>query len=546
MKFAGQKFFSFNCEQPNKTEERSMKKTCLSLGLLSLVLFFTSFIPAQEKPALSDEQKLMQAMHRITSQDLYADVDKLASAEFEGRLAGHVGYDKAAEWVIRRFKEMGVKPLGTDGGYLQKFPHPYTDVLDGCFVKLHCPQRSGEIVKEYLYVDDYIPGSTSGNGQIKAEAVFVGYGISAPELGYDDYAGMNVKGKIVVMNPEVPVGGEHPDFLKWRKYSFHQYKLLNAVRHGAAAMLYNYGPIGNPNNVYVDGFLYSHVGKTVTTDLFAGTGRSADEVFKKIQATLKPRSFATGKVFSIKNVTRHHADGITANVIGCIEGSDPLLKNEYIMVGGHLDHLGRCPAIMFGANDNASAVAVTLAVARALSTLDLKLKRSVIFFCFAAEEAALKGVQYFLKHPTIPLAQIKGFINMDSVGIGNSLWVGFARNYPDLYSFVERANQKYIHRELEPEFSANLTRPRQDAVFFDYYGIPVVSFGSYGEAGGAGTYRYHTPYDNITNITPEIMEDLSQLLFMAIADMARQDHLDIQRGKGKPELLQQSSPPESL
>ncbi|MBE0664436.1 MAG: M20/M25/M40 family metallo-hydrolase [Candidatus Aminicenantes bacterium] len=523
-----------------------MKKVYLSLGLISLVLFFSAPVPAQEKPALSDEQKLLQAMHLITSQDLYGYVDKLASPEFAGRLSGHVGYDKSAAWVIERLKEWGIKPLGSDGGYLQKFPHAYTDVLDGCYVKLHCKQKNGEIFKDYIYVDDYIPGATSGNGEIKAEAVFVGYGISAPELGYDDYAAVNVKGKIVVMNPEVPLAGSHQDFLKWRKYSFHQYKLLNAVKHGAAGLLYNYGPIGNPNNAYVDGFLYAHVGKTVMADLFAGTGRSLDEVFKKIKARLKPRSFATGKVFSIKNVTRHHADGTTANVIGYIEGCDPLLKNEYIMVGGHLDFLGKCPALMPGANDNATAVAVTLGVARALSKLDLKLKRSVVFLLIAAEEAGLRGVQYFLKHPTIPLDQIKGFINMDSVGNGHSLWVGFARNYPDLYSFLEQANRKYIHRELEPAFSENLTRPRQDAVFFDYYGIPVVSFGSFGDAGGAGTYRYHTPYDNIGNITPEIMEDLSQLLFMAIANMARQDNLAIKRGKGKPELLKQSSHPELI
>ena len=522
-----------------------MKKAFFSLGLISLVLFFSAPMPAREKPELTDEQKLLRAMHTITSQGLYDYVDKLASAEFAGRLSGDAGYDRAAAWVIERLKEWGIKSLGTDGGYLQKFPHPYTDVLDGCYVKWHRKQKNGETIKDYVYVDDYIPGATSGNGEITAEAVFVGYGISAPELGYDDYAGMDVKGKIVVMNPEVPLAGTHQDFLKWRPYSFHQYKLLNAVRHGAAAMLYNYGPIGNPNNVYADGFLYTHVGKTVMADLFAGTGRSEEEVFKKIKAGLKPLSFATGKIFSIRNVTRHHADGSTANVIGCIEGCDPLLKNEYLMVGGHLDFLGMCPALMPGADDNASAVAVTLAVARALSRLELKPKRSVVFFFIAAEEAALKGVQYFLKHPTIPLDRIRGFINMDSVGNGHSLWVGFARNYPDLYSFLEQANRKYIHRELEPEFSANLTRPRQDAAFFDYYGIPVVSFGSFGDAGGAGTYRYHTPYDHIGNITPEIMEDLSQLLFMAIADMARQDHLVIGRGKGKPELLKQSSSPEA-
>ncbi len=523
-----------------------MKKMIFRCGLVLLVLFIWAPAMAQEKAELSDEQKLLQAMHTISSHQLYDYVAKLASPEFEGRLSGHHGYDRATAWVSERLREWGVKPLGTDGGYLQKFPHPYTDVLAGCHLKLLGGKKGGGPVKDYVYVDDYIPGSNSGNGEIRAEAVFVGYGITAPELGYDDYAGVNVRGKIVVMNPELPVAGSHANFLKWRKYSFHQYKLLNAVRHGAAGLLYNYGPIGNPNNLHVAGFLYTHVGKTVMADLFAGSGRDIDDVFKKIKARLKPQSFATKKVFSIKNVTRHHGDGVTANVIGYLEGSDPLLKDEFIMVGGHLDFLGLAPELMPGANDNASAVAVTLGVARALSRLDLKLKRSVVFFFIAAEEAGLKGVQYFLKNPTIALERIKGFINMDSVGNGHSLWVGFAKNYPELYSFLDQANRKYIHRELQPEFSANLTRPRQDAVFFDYYGVPVVSFGSFGEAGGAGTYRYHTPYDHIGNITPEIMEDLAQLLFMATCDMARQDPLVSERGTSKLELLKASAPPETM
>jgi len=514
-----------------------MNKRFLLSGALILIFLFSSAHFAQQRPQLTDEEKLLQAMHLIKSQDLYDYVDKLASPEFEGRLSGHIGYDRAAGWVVDRFKEWGIKPLGTDGGYLQKFPHPYNDILDGCFVRLHVGLKADEVVKNYIYVDDYIPGSTSGNGEVKSDVIFVGFGITAPELGYDDYSGLDVKGKIVVMNPELPIDNRHKDFLKWRRYSFHQYKTRNAIEHGAAAMLYNYGPIGNPNNIHAEGFIYSHIGKTIMTDLFAGTGRTVAETVKKIRDTLKPQSFKTGKVVSIKNVTRHHADGVTANVIGYLEGSDPLLKNEYIMVGGHLDFLGKCPVLMPGAGDNASSVAVTLEVAHAFSQLESKPKRSVVFFLIAAEEAALKGVQYFLKNPTIPLDRIKGFINMDGVGMGHSLSVGFAKNYPDFYAFLEKANQKYIHRIMRGSFDENLARPRQDAVFFDYYGIPVLSFGAFGEAGGAGTYRYHTPYDDITNITPEIMEDLSQLLFLAIADMAGQEKLEIKRGQGKPEFI---------
>ena len=209
-----------------------------------------------------------------------------------------------------------------------------------------------------------------------------------------------------------------------------------------------------------------------------------------------------------------------------------------IMVGGHLDFMGKNYEIMPGANDNASAVVVTMGVAEAMSKLKIQLKRSVVFFIIGAEEAALKGVQYFLKNPTTgSLDNIAGFINMDGVGIGNRISAGFGQNYPDFFAYLENANNKYIHRNLSGGYTTNLGRPRQDAVFFDWYGIPVLSLGTGGNAGGAGLYRYHTTYDFIENITPEILEDTSQLLFMAIVDMANAKKLNFKRGNFKPEFI---------
>ncbi len=516
----------------------------ISIKFLSAILAFLILIPnvnAQSRRGLelTEEQELLNIMHGIKSQILYNYMDTIACDEFEGRLSGHIGYDKSADWVIKKLKEWNIQPLGENGTYLQKFPHPYSDVFPGCYVRLNIENKGEKIVKDYIYVDDFIPGSTSGNGEITAEAIYVGYGISAPELGYDDYKGIDVKGKIVVMESEAPVGTSHEDFLKWRDYTFHQYKLLNAVKHGAAGMLYNYGPISNPNNAYSEGFIYSHISNNVMADIFAGTGKKPDEVKNKIREQLKPQSFKTEKVFSIKNNTQYHPEGITSNIIAYIEGSDPILKNEYIMVGGHLDHMGKNFEIIPGADDNASAVAVTLGVAEAMSKLETKMKRSVVFFIIGAEEAALKGVQYFLKNPTIPsLDHIAGFINMDGVGIGNMISCGFSENYPKFFSYLNEANDKYIHRVMTGGFSTNLARPRQDAVFFDWYGIPVLSLGTFGSnEGGAGTYRYHTPYDNITNITPEITEDITQLLFMAIIKMANAEKLDFKRGEMKPQFI---------
>jgi hypothetical protein len=519
-----------------------MMKT--TIKFLSAIFVFFVLIPSttaqgrRQGPEMTDEQKLLNIMHSIKSQTLYNYIDTLASDEFEGRLSGHIGYDKSADWVIKKFKEWNIKPLGKNGTYLQKFPHPYSDVFPGCYVRLNIDNKGEQIVKDYIYVDDFIPGSTSGNGEITAEAIYVGYGITAPELGYDDYKGMDVKGKIVVMESEAPVGTSNKDFLKWRDYTFHQYKLLNAVKHGAAGLLYNYGPISNPNNAYIEGFVYSHIGDNIMADIFAGTGKKPQDVKKEIGEKLKPQSFKTGKIFSVKNNTLHHPEGVTANIIAYIEGSDPVLKNEFIMVGGHLDFMGKNWEIMPGAGDNAAAVAVTLGIAEAMSKLETKMKRSVVFFVIAAEEAALKGVQHFLKNPTTnSLDNIVGFINLEGVGIGNRISCGFAGNYPNFFSYLEETNNKYIHRMISGGFSTNLARPRQDAVFFDWYGIPVLSLGAGGDDRGAGTYRYHTPYDNMDNITPEIAEDITQLLFMSIYKMANADKLDFKRGEMKPQFI---------
>ncbi len=504
------------------------------LVVIVILISQISIVSAQNSDK-SDQDKIQSVLKTINSDDLYAYVDTLSSDVFEGRLTGHVGYDKSADWVISKFKKWGINPLGTNNTYLQKFPHPYCDVFKGCELKMLDEQ--GNVIKNYEYIEEFIPGSTSGNGEVKAEVVYVGYGITAPELDYDDYAGIDVKGKIVLMDREVPMGTEHEDFLKWRNYSFHQYKFWNAVKHGAAGMLYNY-PIANPNNDYSEGFLLTHIGQNEVDGIFEGTKKNHAKLKKKIQKKLKPQSFNTGKTMLIKNLTKHHPDAVGSNVIGFIEGSDPELKNEFIVVGGHLDFLGRCYEIMPGANDNASAVSVTMGLAKALGTGEIKLKRSVVFFLIGAEEAGLKGVQYFLKNPTISLDNIAGFINMDGVGIGSKIGVGFAKNQPTFYSFLEKANEQSVKVEMGGGHWNYIARPRLDAAFFSWYGIPVLTLWTSGKTEKEDNYRYHTPYDNISNITPEIMEKLTKILYLSIVDMGNADKLDFKRGEKKPEFIE--------
>ncbi len=498
--------------------------------LVTIILLFfqvSLFVNAQERDEkLTDEQKLLQVLHSISSQRLFDYVKELASDEYEGRLTGTKGYNDSAAWVAEHFKSWGIKSAGDNDKYLQAFPNPYTLVFEDCEVSLHIPVKDSFITKNYIYEDEFIPGSTSGSGEVTAEVVYTGYGITAPELNFDEYEGMDVKGKVVLMEREAPVSpnGDAELFKKWRPYSFHQYKLENAVAHGAKGMLYNYGPISNPNNAYDKDFIYSHVGDAVVADVFSGTGRDHEEVVQKIKKELQPQSFSTGKVFTVKNSTEHHPEGIGYNVIGILEGTDPKLKDEVIIIGGHLDHLGRCYKIMPGANDNASAVAVILGLAEAMSKCDIQPRRSIMFICFGAEEQAVAGSKYYVKHPVVPLEKTVAFINMDGVGCGDKISALAAGNYPEFWEYIKKANDQYIHREISPRYFANLARPRLDAARFMWEGVPTISF----SVSGAPSF-YHITKDNIDTITPEILEDMTQLLFIAVLDMASQDTLNFRK-----------------
>jgi hypothetical protein len=490
------------------------------------VLLLSCLVVAQDtrQAASADplsEERLMADMHGISSHTLLDYVKEMADPRYKGRLTGTPEFDASAKWTADLLAGWKIKPAGDKGSFYQKFPNPYTLVFPGGSLSLDVRLPNGDVVKRpYVFEDEFYPGSTSDAGTITAEVVYVGYGATAPELGYDDYAGVDVKGKLVMMEPEVPVTPDRdPElFKKWRPYSFHDYKVQNAAKHGAAGLVYNYF-IVNPNCAFVKGFGWVAVSRAVWDDVFAGTGKKRDDVLKQIRSTLKPASFATGKVMTMKNVTEHHPEGIGSNVVGYLEGTDPVLKQEAIVIGAHLDHLGMNPVLMPGANDNASAVAVMLAVAEALSRSGIPFKRSIVFVAFGAEEQGVKGSEFYVAHPFVPNEKTKAMLNLESVGRGESISAGSGRNFPQLWEVVDRLNRKYIHRPVTASANSNLARPRQDAAHFLWANVPTISFGTGG--GKPLPYAsYHTTKDAVEIITPEIMEDLARLVFLTTVELA--------------------------
>jgi Zn-dependent M28 family amino/carboxypeptidase len=272
--------------------------------------------------------------------------------------------------------------------------------------------------------------------------------------------------------------------------------------------------------VFIKGLVVNYVGKTVITDIFAGTGKVRDTLVQIIRRNLKPLSFSTGKIVTVTCVTEHHPEGIAKNVIGWIEGSDPMLKSEVIILGAHLDHVGKNYLLMPGANDNASGDAVLLGTAEALSKVSGSLKRSVLFILFGAEEQGVKGSEFYVAHPMVPNANVKAFINLESVGRGEKISVGAGENYPRLWNVVDRNNAKYVHRTVTTYFNANLARPRQDAAHFLWANIPTIGIGTY-DAKPLAVATYHTTQDKVEYITPEILEDIARLMFLSVVEMAR-------------------------
>ncbi|MFZ2286223.1 MAG: M28 family peptidase [Bacteroidales bacterium] len=492
-----------------------------------LTLLITISLSHQLPAQSTDEQTLLKHFHSISSEEIAGWMAKLCAPEFNGRLAGTAEYLAAAGWVADKMKEWGIKPAGDSGSYFQWFDHPYTVVNDIGALQLQIPQKDGKtIIKGYAAPADYYPGMNSGNGEVTAEVVWVGYGVSAPELNYDDYNGIDVKGKIVLMNRDVPFKDvRNPEYTKWVKYCYHQYKVENAAAHGAAGMLYIDGNSSNPNISYIENMIVCGIGPEPLADIFAGIGKDNASLLQQTDKTFKPTSFATGKTMTIMANTTRHPDGKTCNVVGMIEGTDPVLKDEVIIIGGHLDAVGNAGGLLVaGGFDNASGIIDIMAAAKALAASGIKLKRTVMFLMIGGEEAGLLGSKFYTRNPVFPKDKTVTYINLDMVGNGTGLAVSASATCAGLTGYFKAANDKYIHRPMRVSTSGGsfFGRPRSDGLVFLADGFRTMSIST---TDGVKPVYYHLPGDDETAVTPEIMEDVAKLIYLSFIEMANTDTL---------------------
>ncbi|HNX66944.1 MAG TPA: M20/M25/M40 family metallo-hydrolase [Bacteroidales bacterium] len=487
-------------------------------GTFLLLILFASIRLEAQGP---DDALLMDQYHLISELEINSWVEKMCSPEYKGRLTGTSEYMNAAGWLAGKLNEWGVKPGGDNGTYFQCFDRPWVEVKDRGEIKLLIPQKNEKTVfKEYLFPDDAVVGMATGSGQITADVVFAGYGITAPELGYDDYSNVDVRNKIVLINRDVPYKDiSSPEYKKWVKYCYHIEKLQNAVKHGARGLLYMDGNSANPNIAYDPSIIVFGISQTVTNDIFALCNRDVKEIFNAIDRDFKPGSFNTGIRMSLKANSVYHPEGRGCSVIGIIPGSDPALKEESIVVGGHFDGVGFIGNDIFpGAWDNASGVADMMGALKAIALSGIKPKRSIVFIFTGGEEVGLLGSKEYINHPLLPLDKILCYINLDMPGNGTGIGFSNGLTYPDIISYFEQANKQYTQRlfaatEKRPFYG----RPRSDAGPFEEAGVKNMSLfitGAYKEG------FYHLPGDTPETITTEVMEDVAKILYIGLIRLA--------------------------
>ncbi len=460
----------------------------------------------------------------------------LASPEMKGRESGSPELEKAARYIATRFKADGLKPL--DGkSYLEPFEITTSAKLgnENHFEFTRTGGKSAPETESLQLKKDFIPFNFSSRGKASAGVVFAGYGITAPEYNYDDYAGIDVHGKFVVVLAHEPQEYDEKSVFEGKVYTDHSQfysKAANARSHGAAGVIlisdqFNHrarpgAPAPPPDNDELESFgatagptdagiLFVQVKANLVEGWLRSEGKDLMETEKEIDADTKPHSFALPNVEIRETVDVERVVKTVHNVVGYLPGQ----TDQYVIIGAHYDHLGLggqyslAPSLTGtvhpGADDNASGTAGVIELARYFSALP-RPKRGILFMTFAGEELGLLGSGYYANHPELPLAKAVTMINMDMIGRvrDGKVYVGGTGTgttlRKDLDSIVTRFPDLHI------DYSGNSGYGSSDHTSFTAKQVPVLFFfsGLHGD--------YHKPSDTWDKINAPAAVEVLKLV----------------------------------
>ena len=443
------------------------------------------------------------------------DVRFLASDDLKGRGSGMPELNKAADYIASEFRKAGLEPIGNS--YFQ----PFTATTGAELGKENRLATVGQGARSYRLKNDFIPLSFSGSGDKTGAVAFVGYGITAQEYNYDDYKGVDVSGRMALVLRHEPQENDESSVFEGRQTTRHATfvnKAINARNHGAIALLVVNDPVNHtgrddrlvpfgdasgPDNL---GIPVLQVKQEVVNEWMQQAGLSLVGLQKEIDSDLSNHSRLlpdTLKISAKADVRQVRSN--LKNVIGLLRGSDPKLRDEYIVIGGHYDHLGygeqggsmapsQTGQIHHGADDNASGTAGVMELARILGQERGSLRRSVLFMGYSGEELGLLGSAYYVDEPLVPIDRTIAMLNLDMIGRvnNNKLFVGGLGTSPGFRKLVQDENAA---SGFDLDFS-EMGYAASDHASFGRSGVPVMFFFT-------GLHSdYHKPSDTWDKLDP--------------------------------------------
>ena len=486
----------------------------------------------------------------ITPEELRAHVEYLASDELQGRETGFSGIRLAEEYIAEEFSNHGLIPVpGQDDHFIEFTLYRHTYNLEMTRIAF----TRGEWVRKGELGGDFRPFWFSETGEAKAPVVFAGYGISAPEHKWDDYEGLDVEGKFVLVQRHEPNNDDPTSPFGGTEYSSHAYfvtKAQNAFSHGAVGMILFTDPLFpmiGADDLRLTGTLSLsterrsrrstntipnpsvHISRDLAAELIQPSGHSLEELQRSVDAGTKPSEIDLGFLEAFVSVGPFEEpyEVPARNVAGLMIGRVPELADEWIVIGGHHDHLGAIPVsggdtVYNGADDNASGTAGVLELAERFALRWRPTRRSLLFITFSGEEMGLLGSRALFEKELLPTGRIVFMINLDMIGrnpnqVVRIFGTGFGL---DLREIVKAVGERH---DLPYRFAGIGTIPLNSdyGPFFDAH-IPYLSFFT-------GEHEdYHQLTDHADRLDYERMTELLEMVTEIIEDLDAREVLSPQ------------------